>query len=73
MADLNLRFERGETLPKIGEDFYMQGMAGIYRVRISRIMGVRWHPEDDAILLEVKATRELINEESGIQHDPTRS
>lgn len=59
MKTLYLRFARGEALPRQGEDVIMRGLAGLYRVRIRRILS-RSVLEDDATVLKVQASRRLM-------------
>jgi hypothetical protein len=56
---LYLRFTQGEHLPRTGSEVLMKGLAGLYRVRIRRVLS-RNEQEDGATVLKVLASRELL-------------
>lgn len=60
MAVLHLRFEKGEAVPGNGQNVFMGGFAGKYRVHISKVLEVKQHPTDEATLLKVRGTKKLV-------------
>jgi hypothetical protein len=62
MATLHLRFEPGQEVPTAGQNVIMGGMAGKYRVHISKVLESKQHPTDGATLLKVRGTKKLIEE-----------
>ncbi len=64
MKTIHLRFESTERLPLKGEKVRMQGLAGVYEVKIKNILKREVHPTDGAILMKVQGTKKLLSESS---------
>jgi hypothetical protein len=62
MTTFHLRIEPGHYVPREGETIHMQGLAGIYLVKIEHILTREVHPDDGAILMKVQGTKQVVQE-----------
>ena len=62
MNTFHLRIEPGAYIPRSGEAIHMQGLAGVYLVKIKHILKREVHPGDGAILMKVQGTKRLVQE-----------
>ncbi len=60
MNTFHLRIEPGAYIPRAGGSIHMQGLAGIYLVKIKHILKREVNLIDGAILMKVQGTKRLI-------------
>lgn len=70
---LVIRVEEGRVAPQEGQTLYCEGLAGIYKVLVRKIIHTEKHPEDGADLVTVGAAQELFRSRylEGGELDPT--